>query len=69
NLPQSYNLGGIIKMYGKGVTEISKAKKEEEKKILALSNKPKNKPNEKIMAKLKEEMRKAYGANIAAEQN
>lgn len=59
--PKITTWGGIIKLYGKGVDEINKAKREEQKRILALSKKQKNKPNENIIQKLKTEMLKLYG--------
>ncbi|XP_071944351.1 microprocessor complex subunit DGCR8-like [Antedon mediterranea] len=53
--------GSLIKIYKKGASIRNKEKKEAEQSIIELQAKTKNKPNEKILNKLKVEMLKMYG--------
>nr|XP_054749569.1 microprocessor complex subunit DGCR8-like isoform X1 [Lytechinus pictus] len=60
--PELRSWGAIIKMYGKGSSEINREKKEAELSVTGLThNTPRAKPNRKILNKLRLEMMKTYG--------
>lgn len=59
--PELRSWGAIIKMYGKGSSEINREKKEAEQSVTELTHDtPRARPNRKILNKLRLEMTKTY---------